>query len=159
MAAAVIEGQLKSAVAAYKEYQEAKTKLVTTRTQLQSQINENEMVLEELTRLNDDSNVFKMIGPALIKQDLVEAKSNVNKRVEYIKGEIGRLDLQLKGLESKSKDRENEVGEKPMHFLFVVHGLSMKSLMMFWIKFQFADYEASTAASVLERSAKLRQQG
>lgn len=110
MAATALEAQLKAAVATYQTFQAEKTKLVTTRTQLQSQINENEMVLEELTRLNDDSNVFKMIGPALIKQDLVEAKSNVNKRVEYIKGEIGRLDGQLKSIESKSGERENEVG-------------------------------------------------
>jgi prefoldin beta subunit len=85
------------------------SKIVTTRTQLQSQVNENEMVLEELNRLDDDASVLKMIGPTLIKQDLVEAKSNVNKRIEYIKGEIDRLDKQLKGLESKSKDKENEV--------------------------------------------------
>lgn len=65
--------------------------------------------VQELTRLSDGSNVFKMIGPALIKQDPVEAKSNVNKRIEYIKGEIERLDSQLKGMESKQKAKETEV--------------------------------------------------
>ncbi len=94
---------------------------MTTRTQLQSQVNENEMVLEELTRLDDDANVFKMIGPALIKQDLVEAKSNVSKRVSYIKGEIDRIDSQHKGLESKQKDRENEVSECSMHAMRTHH--------------------------------------
>lgn len=68
------------------------------------------MHVQELTRLSDGSNVFKMIGPALIKQDPVEAKSNVNKRIEYIKGEIERLDSQLKGMESKQKAKETEVG-------------------------------------------------
>jgi prefoldin beta subunit len=53
--------------------------------------------------------VFKMIGPALIKQDLVEAKSNVNKRIEYIKGEINRMDTNIKAGQSKCKDREAEV--------------------------------------------------
>lgn len=50
-----------------------------------------------------------MIGPALIKQDLVEAKSNVNKRIEYIKGEMDRIDAQYRSLESKTKDREEQV--------------------------------------------------
>lgn len=43
-------------------------------------------------------------------QDLVEAKANVSKRVEYIKGEIGRADNQIKGLETKQKDREQVGG-------------------------------------------------
>lgn len=65
---------------------------------------------QELGRLGDDANVFKLIGPALIKQDLVEAKSNVSKRLEYIKGEIERADTQIKSMESKSKQHEQEVG-------------------------------------------------
>ena len=32
--------------------------------------------------------MYKLVGPALIKQDLVEAKSNVSKRVEYIQNEM-----------------------------------------------------------------------
>ncbi|GAX74040.1 hypothetical protein CEUSTIGMA_g1490.t1 [Chlamydomonas eustigma] len=107
---------------AYRVIQSEMTKLVTTRTRLQSQVNENEMVLEELNRLDDEASVFKMIGPALIKQDLVEAKSNVNKRIEYIKGEIDRLDKQLKGLESKSKDKENEVMKAQRKLQSLVQG-------------------------------------
>lgn len=43
---------------------------------------------QELELLDDEANVYKLVGPALIKQDLVEAKSNVSKRVEYIKNEM-----------------------------------------------------------------------
>ena len=68
------------------------------------------MCEQELKRLDEDANVFKMIGPVLVKQDLVEAKSNVGKRIEYIKGEVSRVDGQIKSLETKSKDKENEVG-------------------------------------------------
>ncbi len=67
------------------------------------------IIFQELNLLTEDANVFKMIGPALIKQDQVEAKSNVSKRIEYIKGEIGRIDGQLKGLDAKFKTKENEV--------------------------------------------------
>jgi len=40
----------------------------------------------------------------------VEAKSNVSKRIEYIKGEMDRSESQLKSLENKNKDKEAEVG-------------------------------------------------
>ncbi len=59
--------------------------------------------------MDEDANVFKLIGPALIKQDLVEAKSNVTKRLEFIRGELERADSQIKSLEGKSKDKEAEV--------------------------------------------------
>jgi prefoldin beta subunit len=32
--------------------------------------------------------VFKLIGAVLVKQDQEEAKSNVNKRLEFIQGEM-----------------------------------------------------------------------
>lgn len=67
------------------------------------------VMTQELNRLGDDANVFKLIGPALIKQDLIEAKSNVSKRIEYIKGEVDRVDGQIKSLEGKSKEKEAEV--------------------------------------------------
>ena len=35
-----------------------------------------------------DGNVFKLIGPVLVKQDLEEAKQTVAKRIEYISGEM-----------------------------------------------------------------------
>lgn len=70
--------------------------------------------MQELKRLDEDANVFKLIGPALIRQDLVEAKSNVSKRIEYIKAEMDRSDSQLKSLESKNKEKEGEVRYKPM---------------------------------------------
>uniref|UniRef100_A0A7S0S3N0 Prefoldin subunit 6 n=1 Tax=Chlamydomonas leiostraca TaxID=1034604 RepID=A0A7S0S3N0_9CHLO len=94
---------------AYKKIQADMSKVINTRTQLVSQATENQGVLEELGRLGEDANVFKLIGPALIKQDLVEAKSNVSKRLEYIKGEIDRAETQIKSFESKSKQHEQEL--------------------------------------------------
>ena len=42
---------------------------------------------EELDLAGDDSKVFKLIGPALVNQDLAEAKGNVEKRIDYIRCE------------------------------------------------------------------------
>ncbi len=46
------------------------------------------MIDQELELLEEDANVFKLIGPVLVKQDLAEAKANVNKRIEYILAEL-----------------------------------------------------------------------
>ena len=40
---------------------------------------------EELDLADESTKVFKLIGPALVNQDLSEAKSNVEKRIEYIR--------------------------------------------------------------------------
>lgn len=45
------------------------------------------VIVQELELL-DDANVFKLIGPVLVKQDLAEAKANVNKRLDYITAEL-----------------------------------------------------------------------
>ena len=44
--------------------------------------------IQELDLLEDDAKTFKLIGPALIKIDLKEAKDNVNNRVKYINEEM-----------------------------------------------------------------------
>ncbi|XP_042006219.1 prefoldin subunit 6-like [Salvia splendens] len=55
------------------------------------QLGENELVLKELDLLNEDTNVYKLIGPVLVKQDLAEANANVRKRIEYISAELYAL--------------------------------------------------------------------
>ena len=45
-------------------------------------------VLQELARLSDDSVVFKLIGPVLLKQDKGEAVMTVNRRLEFIESEM-----------------------------------------------------------------------
>ena len=68
----------------YKEYQT----VIASRQQLDSQLTENNGVRDELNILESDTNVFKLIGPVLVKQDLEEARQNVNKRIDYITGEM-----------------------------------------------------------------------
>lgn len=63
------------------------------------------MVLSELDGSEEDARVFKLVGPALIRQELVEAKANVSKRLEFIANELLRLDDQLTSLEEKSERR------------------------------------------------------
>lgn len=42
----------------------------------------------------------------MIKQDLVEAKTNVSKRLEYIQGEMKRICDKISSIENKARDQQ-----------------------------------------------------
>ncbi|KAL7599593.1 hypothetical protein Lser_V15G21941 [Lactuca serriola] len=78
------------------------------------QLGENELVLKELDLLNEDANVYKLIGPVLVKQDLAEANANVRKRIEYISAELflykrKRLDSTLQDMEEKQNSKKEAI--------------------------------------------------
>ncbi|KAL0363567.1 UNVERIFIED_CONTAM: Prefoldin subunit [Sesamum calycinum] len=73
------------------------------------QLGENELVLKELDLLNEEANVYKLIGPVLVKQDLAEANANVRKRIDYISAELKRLDATLQDLEEKQNSKKEAV--------------------------------------------------
>ncbi|KAJ6926937.1 prefoldin subunit 6 [Populus alba x Populus x berolinensis] len=73
------------------------------------QLGENELVLKELDLLNEGANVYKLIGPVLVKQDLAEANANVSKRIEYISAELKRLDGTLQDLEEKQNSKKDAI--------------------------------------------------
>lgn len=97
---------------AEKEFQ----KVMSARKQLDAQLNENTMVKEELDLLGTSSKVYKMMGPVLIQQDLEEAKQNVNKRIEYINGEIKRHETLIKDLEKKQEDFREKLSKLQQDF-------------------------------------------
>lgn len=90
--------------------QKTQQKTLVARQTLDSQLNENKLVKEELDRLDDsDAKVFKLIGPALIRQETSEAKQNVNKRIDYITGELKRHDETLADLDKKQDEIKEEL--------------------------------------------------
>jgi len=95
-----------------------------TRQQFAQQHSENSMVFKELEKLDDDANVYKLVGSVLIKQDLVEAKGNVTKRLEFIQNETDRLDKNVRGLESKQDAKHKEVNRLRQ----TMHGLVEQNL-------------------------------
>lgn len=101
--------QLETQAGALQKLQKDISKNHQVRRQYTIQHGENEMVLKELELLDDEANVFKLIGPVLVKQDLVEARTNVKKRIEYIAAELKRLDGALKNLEEQSNSKREEV--------------------------------------------------
>ena len=75
-------------VAKFRELQSEISELRSSQQTLVGQQNENEMVKQELDLLDDSSTVYKMVGPILMENDLDDAKQTVEKRLEYIAGEM-----------------------------------------------------------------------
>mgnify|MGYP002038599446 CR=1 FL=1 len=96
----------------YRELQAQIAKLQSGAGQANTQIMENEMVLKELDLLEEDAQVFKLIGPVLVKQELVEVKTNVSKRIEFIKNDIGRLESSVKAKEKELRKCAQRAGRK-----------------------------------------------
>eukprot|EP00189_Rhodosorus_marinus_P009463 CAMPEP_0184738358 /NCGR_PEP_ID=MMETSP0315-20130426/1026_1 /TAXON_ID=101924 /ORGANISM="Rhodosorus marinus, Strain UTEX LB 2760" /LENGTH=107 /DNA_ID=CAMNT_0027206037 /DNA_START=433 /DNA_END=756 /DNA_ORIENTATION=+ len=86
-------------------------KISNQRINLHAQLSENQIVEQELALLKDDAEVFKLIGPVLIKQDLLEAKGNVSKRINFITSEMKRTDDQIALLEKQQATKENQMME------------------------------------------------
>lgn len=62
--------------------------LVDARQKLESQQQENQGVQTEFNQLDDESNIYKLVGPVLLKQDKTEALMAVNGRLEFIEKEM-----------------------------------------------------------------------
>lgn len=75
--------------------------LMTARSTLETQYQENKIVLSEFNHLNEDSKIYKLTGPILMPQEYSEAKLNVTKRIEFIEGEIKRVETKIGDEEKK----------------------------------------------------------
>ncbi|KAF2364419.1 Prefoldin beta-like [Trinorchestia longiramus] len=93
----------------FKKLQKEISKTNIRRSQLDSQLNENNLVKAEMDLLEESDVVFKLIGPALIRQELMEAKSSVDKRIEYITNEIKRHDTALEKLDKDQTGKREDI--------------------------------------------------
>ncbi|KAI4722817.1 hypothetical protein E4T48_00988 [Aureobasidium sp. EXF-10727] len=94
------------------EYTALQTELQTTvaaRQKLESQQQENKGVKNEFANLDDDANIYKLVGPILLKQDASEAKSTVDGRLEFIDKEINRIEKQISDIQAKSEEKKMAV--------------------------------------------------
>ncbi|XP_012259098.2 prefoldin subunit 6 [Athalia rosae] len=103
-----IQKKLQAELEKFKLVEKDFHKALAQRQQLDGQLNENTAVKQELDLLKSGNDVFKLIGPVLVKQDLDEAKQNVVKRMEYISAELKRTEDLIARLDKKQDShREN----------------------------------------------------
>lgn len=85
--------------------------LAKQREVLGTQKNENELVRRELDVIaaqpeGEKDQVFKLVGPVMIKQDLADARDTIAKRLEYIGKEIDSRQEQIKDLQQKAMQQQ-----------------------------------------------------
>ncbi|APA14354.1 hypothetical protein SS1G_11826 [Sclerotinia sclerotiorum 1980 UF-70] len=94
------------------EYQKLQTDLqnsISSRQKLESQQQENKGVQKEFAALSSDSNIYKLVGPVLLKQDKTEAVMAVDGRLEFIEKEIKRVEQAIKDVQDKSDGLKMEI--------------------------------------------------
>ncbi|KAJ3565459.1 hypothetical protein NP233_g7620 [Leucocoprinus birnbaumii] len=101
--------KLQSASSDFQKLQADFAKVVEVRQRLDAQLSENELVKKEFAALTDENTVYKQIGPVLVKQDLAEAKNNIDTRLEFIKSEIKRVEDQLEEIGSNQEKKKQEL--------------------------------------------------
>ncbi|GAA5900246.1 hypothetical protein JCM6882_002286 [Rhodosporidiobolus microsporus] len=106
---ASLEAKLQTATGIFTKLQNDYARAVENRQRLDAQKTENEGVKKELSSLSPSEKVFKLVGPVMLKQEQAEAKSNVEKRLEWIGGEIKRVEAQLKDFETKLEAKKLEI--------------------------------------------------
>ncbi|RSH94332.1 hypothetical protein EHS25_004135 [Saitozyma podzolica] len=107
--AAAVQARLQAASLAFTKLETELSGVVEARQRLDSQLSENELVLKEFSLLKSHNTVYKLVGPSLVPQEEAEAKQNVEKRLEFIRSEIKRVEAQLKDSEEKTGKKRGEV--------------------------------------------------
>lgn len=87
----VFIAQADEAMSNFRGLQQEMQTLAQQRQTFVAQVNENGMVKAELDFLEDDATVYKLVGPILVSTPLEEAKSNVEKRLEFINNELEKV--------------------------------------------------------------------
>mmetsp|Transcript_12708 Transcript_12708/g.10866 ORF Transcript_12708/g.10866 Transcript_12708/m.10866 type:complete len:102 (+) Transcript_12708:65-370(+) len=101
MSAEIYQSQMEDEVKVLNNLQKDMKKLMESRQKLLEQENETALVKREIDLLENETKVYKLMGPCLIRQDVSEVKTNIGKRLEYITNEAKKVEIILKDNESK----------------------------------------------------------
>ncbi|KAK8922918.1 Prefoldin subunit 6 [Metarhizium anisopliae] len=63
----------------------------------------------EFEKLGEDETIYKLMGPVLLKQDKLEAESTVKGRLDFIAGEVTRLETQIKETQDELEKKKAEI--------------------------------------------------
>ena len=101
--------QLQNLTQKFSEIQEKLQEVVDSRQKLESQSHENESVRAEFDNLDEDSAIYKLIGPVLVKQDSLEARQNVSRRIDLLKDETKKVEDEIKRLQGETEKVKNQI--------------------------------------------------
>lgn len=79
---------------------------------------------KEFDGLADESGIYKLVGPVLLKQDRTEAISAVDGRLEYIGKEINRTEDRIKELQTVTDNKRVELMQLQQKMQMAAQGQS-----------------------------------
>jgi prefoldin beta subunit len=105
------QAHLQSLTDTYQSMQLTLQDTISARQKLASQQQENKSVQQEFATLDDDddSAIYKLVGPVLLKQEKAEAVLAVEGRLAYIDKEIERVEKTIGDMRGKSEGLKMEV--------------------------------------------------
>ncbi|ETN43089.1 uncharacterized protein HMPREF1541_02247 [Cyphellophora europaea CBS 101466] len=101
--------QLQVLSEALQKFQDDLQGAVEARQKLEAQQSENQAVKKEFDGLTDESGIYKLVGPVLLKQEKPEAMSAVEGRLEYIGKEMTRTEDRIKELQTAADSKRVEL--------------------------------------------------
>lgn len=91
----------------YNKFQDELEQLVVARQKLETQLQENIIVNDELKSLKEGTKVYKLTGGVLLPVEKHEAYGNVSKRLEFINTEIKRCEDNIKNKQQSVEKARN----------------------------------------------------
>lgn len=82
---------------------------IEARQRLESQQAENKAVQKEFKGLKDDADIYRLVGPVLLKQDRGEATSTIDGRLDFIGKEINKTEARIKEIQQGSEKTRTEL--------------------------------------------------
>merc|ERR1711862_878538 len=110
-AATAVDGKIQDLRTLQEELATARSSLAT----LMTQRNENELLKQELDICEKevadgkDLVIYKQVGPVILRHDLHEAKDTVKKRLEFISGEIKKIETRVSSKEENAQQLAKQI--------------------------------------------------
>ncbi|KAI9724580.1 MAG: hypothetical protein M1828_003603 [Chrysothrix sp. TS-e1954] len=95
----------------YQKLQTDLQKAVSDRQRLEAQNQENKGVQKEFRDLDTESDIYKLVGSALLKQDRKEAVDEVDGRLRFIADGLKQAETQIKKTQEESERTKTEVNK------------------------------------------------
>lgn len=67
--------------------------------------------MKELDLLDEESKVFKLVGPVLMTVELDTSKENVSKRLEFIETELKKIDASIAAKQGEQATLGDEIAQ------------------------------------------------
>ncbi|KAJ4387282.1 Prefoldin subunit 6 [Gnomoniopsis smithogilvyi] len=106
---AEIQAKLQSLSEEFQKLQSELQTVISSRQKLEAQKTENTGVKGEFEKLKEGEEIYKLVGPVLLKQDKVEAEATVDGRLEFIGKEIERQEDQIREIQEKIERIKGEI--------------------------------------------------